>query len=86
MRKTTAEGASFEEGRGRGDDEVADGGADNVQKTSYVVGQGTDPDAPDPVAGVNANVRTGSGMNLGLVAVAVVAVLLALVYGAGLFT
>jgi len=81
MQKSASEGSSFDEQGARGS-EVA-GGADNVQKTSYVVGHGTDPDAPDP-PGYAATVRSG-GANVGLWIVAAVAVLIGLVYAFGLF-
>ncbi|HEX5581730.1 MAG TPA: hypothetical protein VFX39_09150 [Gemmatimonadaceae bacterium] len=85
MQRTTADGSSFEEDREHGGREVGSGGADTVQKTTYVVGQGTDPDAPDP-RGPSSNVATGGGVNLGVWIVAAVAVLIALVYGLGLLT
>jgi hypothetical protein len=85
MQKSSAGGNNFDDAREQGGRDFVIGDADNVQKTSYVVGEGTNPDAPDP-AGYNASVRTGSGINFGLVAVAVVAILLALVYGFGIFS
>ena len=50
MQKSTDGGNSFDEARQQGDRDMVVGDADNVQKTSYVVGQGTNPDAADPVA------------------------------------
>ncbi|HEY0969774.1 MAG TPA: hypothetical protein VGE02_02230 [Gemmatimonadales bacterium] len=85
MRVSSAGGSSFDDERDRGGPEKVIGDADNVQKTSYVVGHGTDPDAADS-RGPSANVRTGGGMNLGVWIVAAVAVLIALVYGLGLLT
>ena len=85
MRVSSAGGNNFDDQREQGDREVVIGDADNVQKTSYVVGRGTDPDAPTP-HGPSANVATGGGVNVGLWIVAAVAVLIALVYGLGLLT
>ena len=61
------------------------GDADNVQKTTWVVGRGTDPDAPDP-AGPAARVPAGGGINLGAVIVGVIAALIAAIYALGVFT
>ena len=47
MQKSTDGGNSFDEARQQGDRAHVIGDADNVQKTSYVVGRGTDPDARD---------------------------------------
>ena len=44
MQKSTAGGNNFEDEREQGGREVVVGDADNVQKTSYVVGRGTDPE------------------------------------------
>ena len=85
MQKSTSGGNNFDDEREQGGREVVVGDADNVQKTSYVVGQGTDPDAPD-TRGASARVATGGGINLGVWAVAAVAIILALLYGLGLFT
>ena len=98
MQKSSSDGNSFDEtGRG-GDRDRVIGDADNVQKTSYVVGRGTDPGALGPDAGhhrgdgprrgseelgYNATVRTGGGLNVGLIVVVVVALAIALVYGFG---
>ena len=85
MRRSSADGSSYGEvGDGGGPERVV-GGADDVQKTSYVVGHGTDPDAPETHA-PTATVRAGEGFNLGVWAVAAVAILVALVYGFGLLT
>ncbi len=56
------------------------GGADAVQKTTYVVGEGTDPDTITP-PGVVARVDSGRGINLTLWVVIAIAVVIALVYG-----
>ena len=97
MQKSSADGSSF--GDDRGDRERVVGDADDVQKTSYVVGQGTDPAARGPDGGRDhvtarrgegdgyaAAVRTGGGVNLGLWVVVLFALAIALVYGFGLFT
>ena len=102
MQKSTDGGNSFDEARQQGDRAHVIGDADNVQKTSYVVGQGTDPNAPDPDAGAHAggkaprrgdadlgyaaNVRAGGGPNLALWVVVILALAIALVYGIGVFT
>ena len=101
MQKSTAGGNSFDEPREQGPREIVIGDADNVQKTTYVVGQGTDPSAPDPDrgrggpdgpergdvgGGYTATVRAGGGVNVGLWVIAALALLIALVYGFGLFT
>ena len=64
--------------------ETALGGADSVQKTSYVTGQGTEPEGA-PRAGVIARTSTGGGINVGAWIVALIAVAIALVYGFGIF-
>ena len=64
--------------------ETALGGADAVQKTSYVVGEGTEP-AGAPRAGVIARTSSGGGINVGAWIVALIAVAIALVYGFGIF-
>jgi hypothetical protein len=97
MQKSSAGGSNFDDDPG--DRERVVGDADGVQKTSYVVGQGTDPGAPGPDAGrlhagarrgegdaYAATVRTGGGLNLGLWVAVVLAVAIALIYGIGLFT
>ncbi len=64
--------------------EAAYGGADAVEKTSYVVGQGTDPEAS---AGgeVIAQTPPGGGANpIAWVAIAIVLVI-AVIYGVGVF-
>lgn len=75
-------------GAGEGDDEdreVAGGGADAIQKTTYVTGRGTDPDAtsgPGPAARVSG----GAGANPVLWAVIALAAIVALVYGFGILS
>ena len=57
MQKSTDGGNSFDEARQQGGREPVIGDADNVQKTSYVVGRGTNPDA----TGGDAQVRDATG-------------------------
>ena len=101
MQKSSAGGSSFEESGEPGDRAREVGDADNVQKTSYVVGRGTDPDAADPDRaaagpaararrgeaehGYTATVRAGGGPNLTLWIVGALALVIAVVYGFGLF-
>jgi len=65
------------------DAETALGGADSVQKTSYVTGRGTEPEGA-PRAGVIARTASGGGINVGAWIVALIAVAIALVYGFGI--
>lgn len=62
--------------------ETALGGADAVQKTSYGVGQGTDPAATSDSSST-AHPPAGSGPNYLAWGVGVIAVLLAIAYFAG---
>ena len=87
MQKSSDGGNNFDEARTgspRAGEPVI-GDADNVQKTSYVVGHGTNPDAPDP-ANVAARVPTGGGINVGAWVVGAIAVIIALIYGFGIFS
>jgi hypothetical protein len=59
--------------------EAALGGADAVQKTSYVVGEGTDPAARHG-EGTNAHPRAGGGPNYLAWGIGALAVLIAAVY------
>jgi hypothetical protein len=60
--------------------ETALGGADAVEKTSYVVGRGTTPEDQHPIAGVTAKAPSGGGINVLGWAVGAIAVLVGLVY------
>jgi hypothetical protein len=60
------------------------GDADDVQKTTYVVGQSTDPNAPDP-RNVEARVPSGDGINVAAWLIGLVAALIAIVYAIGVF-
>ncbi len=64
--------------------EAALGGADNVEKTTWVEGAGTSPEGK-PIAGVTARVSSGGGVNVGAWVVGAIALVVALVYGAGIF-
>jgi hypothetical protein len=66
------------------DAETALGGADTVQKTSYVVGEGTEPSGA-PRAGVVARTSTGTGINGAAWVIGLIALAVALVYGFGIF-
>ena len=63
--------------------ETALGGADSVQKTSYVVGEGTEPSGA-PHANVIARTSSGGGINIGAWIIGLVALAIALVYGFGI--
>jgi hypothetical protein len=86
MQKSSDSGNNFDEAR-RGSPEGTPviGDADDVQKTTYVVGQGTDPRAPDP-AYAAARVTSGGGINVGAWIIGAIAVIIALIYGFGFFT
>ena len=66
------------------DSEASYGGADAVEKTTYVTGSGTDPEARN-IASVTARVEPGGGTNVLVWAVIAVAVLVALVYAFGVW-
>jgi hypothetical protein len=84
MQKSADDGNNFDEaGAGNQRTGPVIGGADNVQKTTYVTGQGTDPSAQDtgnPIA----QVPSGSGINVGAWIIGAVAVVIALIYGFGI--
>ena len=82
MQKSSDEGNNLEPRAGSPRTGPVIGDADNVQKTTWVVGQGTDPSAPDPEH-VIARVPTGGGINVGAWLVIALAALIALVYGFG---
>jgi hypothetical protein len=66
------------------DPEAALGGADAVEKTSYVVGDGAEPGAQQR-AEVSAQTDTGGGLNIGTWVVTAIVLLIALVYAIGAF-
>ena len=63
--------------------ETAMGGADAIEKTSYVTGRGTSPEARSD--GPIATVPSGGGISMGAIVVVVVLVAIALLYGGSLF-
>jgi hypothetical protein len=63
--------------------EVAFGGADAVEKTTYVVGEGTDPEAR-PAGRYVARDAAGAG-SVGIWIIGAIASLIALVYVIGIF-
>ena len=65
--------------------ETALGGADAVEKTTYVVGQGTDP-AGKAGESVNAHPRAGGGPNYVAWGIGAVAGLVALAYLLGMLS
>lgn len=67
-----------------GPPETKYGGADAVEKTSDVVGRGTDPNAMDPGHPLPA-VRPARSIGWGVILILLLALAIALVYGAGLF-
>jgi hypothetical protein len=67
------------------DAETALGGADSVEKTSYVTGRGTEPEGAPRAGSPIARTPSGSGINVGAWIVALIAVAIALVYGFGIF-
>ena len=86
MQKSSDGGNSFDAAReGSPRSEPVIGDADNFQKTTYVVAQGTDPAAPAP-AYASARVASGGGINVGAWIVGAIAVIIALIYGFGIFT
>ena len=64
--------------------EAALGGADAVEKTTYVVGKGTDPAAQADARGSSAHPASGSGPNYLAWGIAAIAILVAIAYLAGM--
>jgi len=64
--------------------ETALGGADSVQKTSYVTGEGTEPEGA-PRANVVARTSSGGGINVAAWVIGAVAALIAAIYMLGIF-
>ncbi len=80
MADQPTDGGSFPQDRYK-NPEAALGGADAVEKTTYVTGKGTDPSAQAPATVPSARVSPGSGrgttwMILGFLAIAAVLVYL----------
>lgn len=61
------------------------GGADAVEKTTYVTGRGTQPEARKPVGAVSAQTPSGKGRNPVMWVVVIVVLLLVVAYASGLF-
>ena len=78
------EGGQIPQDRYR-DAEAELGGADAVEKTTYVEGHGTSPEAHVPPGTPTATVRARAGWNVLIWIVVVVIVLLAVVFLGGLF-
>jgi hypothetical protein len=74
-----ADGGSVPEDRYR-NPETALGGADAVEKTTYVTGKGTDPSASQPPGSPAARVGAGSGKGATWAIIAFLAVAAVLVY------
>lgn len=83
MPEKPTDGGSFPDDR-YADAEAALGGADAVEKTTYVTGSGTDPDAVKPV-GVAAKVSAGGGQNATWIIIGILLVAAVLVYLLGAF-
>ena len=81
MPEKSTGGGSFPDNRDP-DAEAAYGGADAVEKTTYVTGSGTDPEAIKP-AGVSARVPAGGGQNATWVIIGLLFVAAVLVYVLG---
>ena len=82
MQKGNA-GNSFDDAQSRDDGGIGD--ADNVQKTTWLTGgSGTDPNK-DQDRPVIASVPSGGGVNVGAWVVGGIAVVIAVIYAAGIF-
>ena len=84
MAEQPTDGGSFPQDRYQ-HPETALGGADAVEKTSYVIGSGTTPEGKTPpIAGVTARTPSGGGINVLAWAIGGVAALIGLVYVLGI--
>jgi hypothetical protein len=79
MTERPTDGNSFPEDR-YSDPETALGGADAVEKTTYVTGSGTDPNARKGTDGPVANVPAGGGQGATWAIIAFLAIAAVLVY------
>jgi hypothetical protein len=61
------------------------GGADAVEKTTYVTGRGTEPEARRPLGVPSAQTPAGTGRNPAIWVVIAVVLLLVVAYASGLF-
>ena len=83
--ESTRREQSADQGPGRYEQPEAQlGGADAIEKTTYVVGEGTEPDTRARGDYVARNAARG-GANLGIWIIGAVAALIALVYAIGIF-
>ncbi|MDB4885503.1 MAG: hypothetical protein JWN79_941 [Gemmatimonadetes bacterium] len=81
MPENPTDGGTFDADRYK-NPETALGGADAVEKTSYVTGSGTEPETIKP-AGVAANVPAGGGKNATWIIIGMLLVAAVLVYVLG---
>ena len=79
MADKPTDGGSFPEDRYK-NPEAALGGADAVEKTTYVTGKGTDPSAQKPPGEPTARVKSGSGQGATWAILAFLAIAAVLVY------
>ena len=85
MQKSADEGNNLDAREGSPRTGPVIGGADNVEKTTWVVGHGTDPANEDPPI-ASAQVRSGGGVNVVALVVGGIAALIAIVYGINVFS
>jgi len=83
MSERPTDGGSFPEDRYR-NPETALGGADAVEKTTYVTGKGTEPEARHQEGTASARVPSGSGHGATWVIIAFLAIAAVLVYVLGI--
>lgn len=83
MPERPTDGGSFPEDR-YANPEAALGGADAVEKTSYVTGSGTEPETIKP-AGAAASVPAGGGQSATWIIIGILLVAAVLVYLLGAF-
>jgi hypothetical protein len=79
MAERPTDGGSFPEDRYK-NPETALGGADAVEKTTYVTGQGTDPETVHQAGTPSARVPSGSGHGATWAIIGFLAVMAVLVY------
>ncbi len=79
MADQPTDGGSFPQDRYK-NPETALGGADAVEKTTYVTGKGTDPSAQKPPGEPSARVKSGSGLSATWMIIAFLVIAAVLVY------
>jgi len=79
MADQPTDGGSFPQDRYK-NPEAALGGADAVEKTTYVTGKGTDPSAQKPPGEPSARVKAGAGQGATWAIIAFLAIAAVLVY------